>query len=163
MYWKISRVHQKEFTALKWILVPVVIFSFLHPEVFAKDTGMHGPLRVLKDNPRYFTDDGERAVYLTGSHTWSNLVDIGPSDPPPRFDFDAYLNWMEQLNHNFIRLWTWEPVTWNTKANRENKLHTSAPQPWTRTGPGKALDGKPKFDLTNFNPVYFVSGGFMFR
>ena len=62
---------------------------------------------------------------------------------------------MQQLNHNFIRLWTWEPVTWNTKANRENKLHTSAPQPWARTGPGMALDGKPKFNLKKFNPAYF--------
>lgn len=157
MDWKKSGVYQRESAALKWILVLgiIVCFSFLCPEARGKDVRMQGPLRVLKDNPRYFTDDSGRAVYLTGSHTWSNLVDIGPSDPPPRFDFDACLDWMEKLNHNFIRMWTWEPVSWNTKANRENKLHTSAPQPWARTGPGKALDGKPKFDLTKFNPVYF--------
>ena len=29
------------------------------------------------------------------------------------------------------------------------------PQPWQRTGPGKASDGKPKFDLTKFNQAYF--------
>ena len=114
-----------------------------------------GPLRVHPTNPRYFIDGSGRAIYLTGSHTWANLVDIGPSDPPPRFDFDAYLDWMKLLNHNFIRMWTWEPVTWNTKANQENKLHTAAPQPWARTGPGKALDGKPKFNLEKFNPAYF--------
>ena len=141
----------------KWILILALIASscFVHLEASAKERRLHGPLRVLKDNPRYFTDDSGRAVYLTGSHTWSNLVDIGPKDPPPRFDFRAYLDWMQQLNHNFIRLWTWEPVTWNTKANRENKLHTSAPQPWARTGPGMALDGKPKFNLKKFNPAYF--------
>ena len=121
----------------------------------AKKVTMRGPLRVHPDNPRYFTDGTGRVIYLTGSHTWSNLVDIGPKDPPPRFDFSACLNWMQKLNHNFIRMWTWEPVTWNTKANRENKLHTAAPQPWARTGPGKALDGKPKFDLTKFNSAYF--------
>jgi len=49
------------------------------------------PLRVHPTNPRYFTDDGVRAILLTGSHTWNNLVDMGPSDPPPRFDYDAYL------------------------------------------------------------------------
>lgn len=112
-------------------------------------------LRIHPTNPRYFTDGTGRAIYLTGSHTWANLVDIGPSDPPPRFDFDAYLDWMHRLNHNFIRMWTWEPVTWNTKANQENKLHTAAPQSWARTGPGKALDGKPKFNLEKFNPAYF--------
>jgi CubicO group peptidase (beta-lactamase class C family) len=157
MYRKINGIHEIKFTLIKRTLVMLVIvsFCFLHLEAYAKDISMQGPLRVLKDNPCYFTDGSGRAVYLTGSHTWSNLVDIGPTDPPPRFDFNACLVWMQELNHNFIRLWTWEPVSWNTKANRENKLHTSAPQPWARTGPDKALDGKPKFDLTKFNPVYF--------
>ena len=115
-----------------------------------------GPLAIHPENPRYFqnTAAGE-VVYLTGSHTWANLVDIGPNDPPPQFDFTAYIDWMKQLNHNFIRMWTWELVTWNTNANGENKIHTAAPQPWARTGPGTALDGKPKFDLTKFDPAYF--------
>lgn len=114
-----------------------------------------GPLRVHGKNPRYFTDGRGRAVYLTGTHTWANLVDIGPSDPPPRFDFTAYLDFLERHGHNFIRLWTWEPVTWNTKQNRRDAVHTSAPQPWARTGPGKALDGKPRFDLDKFSGEYF--------
>ncbi|NIR63006.1 MAG: hypothetical protein GWO10_04275 [candidate division Zixibacteria bacterium] len=112
-------------------------------------------MRVHTENRRYFTDGSGKVIYLTGSHTWSNLVDIGPTDPPPKFDFTACLNWMQKLNHNFIRMWTWEPVTWNTKANRENKLHTAAPQPFARTGPGKATDGKPKFDLKKYNSTYF--------
>ncbi len=141
----------------KWIFFLALIISscLVCLEASAKEKRLQGPLRVLKDNPRYFTDGSGRAVYLTGSHTWSNLVDIGPEDPPPRFDFTAYLDWMQKLNHNFIRLWTWEPVTWNTKANNENKLHTSAPQPWARTGQGPALDGKPKFNLKEPNPAYF--------
>jgi len=142
---------------LRWVLLLSVIGSaFLAcTDSYAGQARMRGPLRVHPDNPRYFTDDSGRAIYLTGSHNWANLVDIGPTDPPPRFDFNKYLNWMQKLNHNFIRMWTWEPVTWNTKANRENKLHTAAPQPWARTGPGRALDGKPKFDLKSFNPEYF--------
>jgi CubicO group peptidase (beta-lactamase class C family) len=157
MYRKIAGSFRGEIAILKRILILVVIisFCFMQMRASARDIKMQGPLRVLEDNPRYFTDDSGRAIYLTGSHTWSNLVDIGPTDPPPQFDFNACLHWMEKLNHNFIRLWTWEPVSWNTKANRENKLHTSAPQPWARTGPGKAFDGKPKFDLTKFNPTYF--------
>lgn len=43
-----------------------------------------GRLRVHPDNGRYFTDDSGRAIYLTGSHTWANLQDIGlPGGPPP--------------------------------------------------------------------------------
>ncbi|HJQ28371.1 MAG TPA: hypothetical protein VJ827_03460 [Rubrobacter sp.] len=29
------------------------------------------------------------------------------------------------------------------------------PQPWPRTGPGTARDGKPKFALSQFDPAYF--------
>src|SRR4030042_1544581 len=94
-----------------------------------KSTGTKamGPLAVHSKNPRYFqnTATGE-AVYLTGSHTWANLVDIGPKDPPPQFDFTAYVDWMAKLNHNFIRLGTWELGTWNTKGQGENKSDTAA-------------------------------------
>jgi hypothetical protein len=123
-----------------------------------------GPLTVHPTNPRYFTDgtrqpDGRlRAVYLTGSHTWNNLVDMGRSDPPEVFDYEQYLAMLARHGHNFIRLWAWDSTRWDTQANRnlgQDFVHTVAPQPWLRTGPGVALDGKPKFDLTRFNPAYF--------
>ena len=115
-----------------------------------------GPLRVLKDNPRYFTDGTGRAVYLTGSHTWDNLQDMGPGDPPEPFDWNAYLDFLERYHHNFVRLWRWELVFWDTSANNENKRLLAAPHPWARTGPGQALDGKPRFDLTRFDGAYFT-------
>ena len=117
-----------------------------------------GPLRVHPTNPRYFTDgtksaDGTpKAVYLTGSHTWANLIERGPSDPPPVFDFDAYLDFLEKHNHNFIRLWS-RHVSWYTNYGSEQLW--ARPLAWQRTGPGKALDGKPKFDLTKLDPAYF--------
>jgi len=66
-----------------------------------------GPLVVCPENPRYFQNSqtGD-VVYLTGSHTWANLVDFGPSDVPTPFDYQAYIDWMAGLNHNFMRLWT---------------------------------------------------------
>ncbi len=118
-------------------------------------TGAAGPLRVSAKNPRYFADDAGKVVYLTGSHTWNNLVDMGKSDPPQAFDYDGCLDWMQKLNHNFIRLWTWEPVTWNTKNNQRDAINNASPQPWPRTGPGKALDGKSRFDLSKFDDRYF--------
>jgi len=117
-----------------------------------------GPLRPLPTNPRYFTDgarqpDGSlKAVYLTGSHTWSNLIDRGPSDPPPAFDFSLYLEFLQKHDHNFIRLWS-RHVGWYHDYG-EGELH-AAPLAWMRTGPGIALDGKPKFDLTKLDPAYF--------
>jgi hypothetical protein len=117
-----------------------------------------GPLRVHPDNPRYFTDGSGKAVYLTGSHTWNNLIDMGRSDPPEKFDFNAYLDFLDRHGHNFIRLWAWDSATWDTRANRnlgKDFIHIVAPQQWARTGPGNAIDGKPKFDLNKFNDAYF--------
>ena len=124
----------------------------------ARRSSASGPLVVHSQNPRYFADRSGQAVYLTGSHMWNNLVDMGPSDPPPAFDYSAYLDFLERLDHNFIRLWTWELVSWDTRANGTHghgETHTIGPHPFARTGSGNALDGKPKFDLTRFDPVYF--------
>ena len=110
-----------------------------------------GPLTIHPDNPRYFADGTGEAVYLTGAHTWSNLKDMGKTDPPPPFDFDGYLDFMQQHNHNFIRLWTWEL----SKYAYNESITYAAPFPWQRIGPGTALDGKPKFDLEKFNQDYF--------
>src|SRR5258705_2445200 len=100
-----------------------------------------GPLRVHPTNPRYFTDgaknpDGSlRAVYLTGAHTWNNLVDMGRDDPPERFDFDAYLDFLERHGHNFIRLWACDSTTCDTRANGDldnDFVHQVVPLPWAR-------------------------------
>lgn len=119
-------------------------------------TGPMGPLVVHPENPRYFqnTATGE-VVLLTGSHTWANLIDMSPLDPPSPFDFDAYVRWMAQRDYNFMRLWAWELFSWDTSANQHNRKHTVGPLPYARTGPGQALDGKPRFDLTKFDPEYF--------
>jgi hypothetical protein len=119
--------------------------------------GFRGPLRVHPANPRYFTDDGQRVVYLTGSHTWDNLQDMGETDPPAAFDFNAYLDFLARHDHNFIRLWCWELLAWDTKANNEKAPRhlVVAPHPWARTGPGQARDGKPRFNLDRFDDAYF--------
>lgn len=105
-------------------------------------------------NPRYFTDGTGRSIYLTGSHTWSNFKDHGKTDPPQIFDFDKYLDFLQQHNHNFIRMWTWE-LSKYTYPDLGGTFRYVEPFPWRRTGPGTALDGKPKFDLKQFNQVYF--------
>ena len=118
---------------------------------------MQGPLRVSDKNPRYFTDHSGKAIYLTGSHTWNNLVDMSPNQRLEEFDFESYLKWMKKYNHNFMRLWAWELMNWDTQGNREKdaKTHHVAPHPWKRTGPGEALDGELKFDLNAWNQDYF--------
>jgi len=113
-----------------------------------------GPLTVGTMNPRYFSDPSGRSVYLTGAHTWNNLVDMDSEFPPHPFDFDAYLEFLKAHNHNLIRLWAWE-VT-RPDDERDTPLRkVAAPQPWSRTGPGLDVTGLPKFDLTKLDPAYF--------
>lgn len=118
-----------------------------------------GPLKVHPTNPRYFTDgsknaDGTlKAVYLTGSHTWNNLQDLGAGDPPPVFDYTKYLDYLERYHHNFIRLWHQELPRWWEEESLTDFI--CIPHPWPRTGPGMASDGKPKFDLNQFDEGYF--------
>ncbi len=122
----------------------------------AQATPMRGPLRVHPANPRYFTDNSGKAILLVGSHTWNNLQDMGETDPPAAFDFDGYLDFLARHGHNFIRLWRWELVNWDATSHVPMpRTHFVAPHPWLRTGPGTALDGKPKFDLSRFDEAYF--------
>jgi hypothetical protein len=112
-----------------------------------------GPLRVSSANPRYFADPSGRVVYLTGSHVWPSLQDYGRSDPPSPFDYSGYLDFLKNHNHNFFRLWVWEQSRWTPDQTTDDFWFS--PHIYQRTGPGNALDGKPKFDLTKFNQAYF--------
>lgn len=118
---------------------------------------MKGPLRVFRANPRYFTDGSGKAVYLTGSHVWWNLVSDRTWNaecrygPPRSFSFPEYLTRLTTHGHNFIRLWTLEQTSWFECG----EWIRVAPQPWARTGPGSAGDNLPKFDLRRFNESYF--------
>ncbi|HZF00108.1 MAG TPA: PA14 domain-containing protein [Planctomycetota bacterium] len=114
--------------------------------------GAGGPLVVLSSNPRYFSDGSGKAVYLTGSHVWQNLQDRGTVSPPPAFDYGAYLDFLQSRNHNFIRLWNWEQARWAPWTTGDE---FATPLPFSRTGPGNALDGGPKFNLDQFNQGYF--------
>ena len=103
-----------------------------------------GPLRKHPTNGRYFTDNSGRAIYLTGSHSWDNfhtfLHTVNPSQILPI---------LQANGHNFIRSWVAD-TAWSP--------HTGTfiePQPYVRTGPGNAADGRLKFNLSQFNQTYF--------
>jgi hypothetical protein len=120
-----------------------------------------GPLVVSETNPRYFTvasDPDGKAIYLTGSHIWNNFHDgMGPgsdcAETVEQFDFDAYLRFLKEHGHNFIRFWRWEQFKSQAAGGAFHLCMT--PQPWPRTSARNAKDGKPKFDLDSFDQSYF--------
>ena len=145
--------HRKQLTSIVLILV-ILLCKSAHAEP------TNGPLRICPDNPRYFAEADGKAILLTGSHVWYNLVDMEAQDPPKPFDYEAYLDWMGKFDHNFMRMWAWEMTQWDTKPNgaharKDVTRFYVKPHPWLRCGDGKALDGKPKFDLSKFDPAYF--------
>ncbi len=146
-------------TRLAGLFVCLVLLTAAVEADEGRTTPAKGPLTVLKANPRYFTDGSGKAVYLTGSHTWNNLQEIGVGDSPAAFDFGAHLDFLARHDHNFIRLWRMELVAWDTRPTpqfvEKGAMNTVAPHPWKRTGPGNALDGKPKFNLEEFDSAYF--------
>jgi hypothetical protein len=111
-----------------------------------------GLLRTNPLNPRYFADNTGKSVYLTGSHTWSNFQDSGRSEHPDIFAFERYLEFLVRHNHNFMRLWVWEQADWAPWRPYHYRIYPSS---YLRTGPGRALDDKPKFDLAQFDQSYF--------
>ena len=122
---------------MRYVLTGLMCSVVLTHAIEAAPT--NGPLRRCPDNPRYFADRDGKAILLTGSHVWYNLVDMGPQDPPESFDYAAHLDWLTKYNHNFMRMWAWEMVQWDTRrngANNRNEITTFyvQPHPWLRTG-----------------------------
>ena len=121
----------------------VLVACFLEPAKAA------GPLSARSSNPRFFVDLNGKAVYLSGVHLNNDLIDR--SDKAV-LDFTNYLNFLQQYEHNFVRLWAWEQAAWT---NESTAKITFDPLPYQRKGPGTALDGGRKFDLSRFNQAYF--------
>jgi hypothetical protein len=156
-------------TTVRGIMVPsAVILTFAPIEVARTDQAPAGavrvesapithPLRAHPTNPNYFADQSGKAVYLTGSHTWNDFQDWGTDDSPQPFDFAAYVKALIAHHHNFTLLWQTElPALRGLPTQASNPPDFSVtPQPWQRTGPGKASDAKLKFDVEKFNPAYF--------
>ena len=115
-----------------------------------------GPLSKNPANGRYFTDGSGRAIYLTGSHTWANLLDRGQLNPPGvAFDYAAYMKWMVAHNFNFMRLWTAELPDAGPGPDYWEGNFVGLPWKWLRTGPGRATDGGLRFDLSKLDQSYF--------
>jgi hypothetical protein len=122
----------------------------------ARAQAVTAPLTV-STNPHYFQDGHGHAVILAGSQTWNTLQDWGADGSPQALDFPSFLRFMKAHGQNFTLLWRVEMPKFCLLPSTESSPPDFwvTPQPWLRTGPGKATDGGLKFDLTKFDQGYF--------
>ncbi|MDO8522827.1 MAG: glycosyl hydrolase [bacterium] len=109
-----------------------------------------GLLKKSLSNPRYFADPTGKIVFTTGSHNGCELQDAWGCALNP-FNYSAYLNFLQSHSMNLIRMWSVE----HTRVSTDAPGNEAVPMPYLRTGPGNALDGKPKFNLNQFDQSYF--------
>ena len=113
-----------------------------------------GPLRKCEANPRYFTDDSGKAIYLTGAHTWTIFQDtVVPNHPDQSeiFDYEGYLKQMRENHQNFLRLWCRESSL--GMFHEGEGIAYNEPMPYVKVGVRE--NGYPVYDLTKLNDDYF--------
>ncbi len=109
-----------------------------------------GRLEICPRHPYYFRD-GDRHVVLVGVSDRA-LFSIWENDKG--FSWRKYLDDLAAHHLNYVRQdvlsWgkLWVPVDYPAQ-------FSSPARPFARTGPGMAVDGKPKFDLARFDQSYF--------
>jgi hypothetical protein len=95
----------------KSTIFSIIILSactFLKAQETLDASKFHGLLRISEKNPIYFTDNSAKAIFLTGSHTWENFQEHFTESKQDIFNWEEYLDMMEDYNHNFMRFWMYE-------------------------------------------------------
>jgi hypothetical protein len=115
----------------------VFLLAFCSPLPATERTPLH------PQNPRYFRSSRGERVVLIGDYTWGTFSQVD-------YDFKAMFDTLKADGLNFARVWVW----WGCEEfpEAEDGVHVV---PHLRTGPGKANDGRPKYDLSKFNPAFF--------
>ncbi len=107
-------------------------------------------LEICPKHPYYFRN-GDRHVVLVGVSDRA-LFTIWENDKG--FSWRKYLDDLAVHHLNYVRQ---DVFSWGALLGAEEyPAQISNPaRLFVRSGPGKAIDGKPKFDLTKFDPSYF--------
>ncbi len=125
---------------------PILVFVLL-PPIVAKPAE---PIRLHPDNPKYFLFRGKPLVLLTATEHYGSVINRP-------FDFERYLD--DAVTHKMTLTRTF--LLFRELQNARNPVSPCKPEspdfiaPFPRTGPGKAMDGEPVYDLDRWNPEYF--------
>jgi hypothetical protein len=125
------------------LTIPILLFAAL--QSMGADA-----LRIHPDNPRYFLFRGKPLVLLTASEHYGSVINRP-------FDFEKYLD--DAVAHKMTMTRTF--LLFREQQSSRNPSSPCKPEspdyiaPFPRTGPGKALDGEPIYDLDQWNTEYF--------
>lgn len=101
-------------------------------------------------NPKYLLFRGKPLVLISASEHYGSVINRP-------FDFEKYLD--DAAAHKMTMTRTF--LLYRELQSARNPSSPCKPEspdfiaPWPRTGPGKALDGEPTYDLDRWNPEYF--------
>jgi hypothetical protein len=108
------------------------------------------PVRLHPDNPRYFLFRGKPLALVTATEHYGSVINRP-------FDFEKYLD--DAAAHKMTLTRTF--LLFRELQSARNPSSPCKPEwpdyiaPFPRTGPGKAMDGEPIYDLDQWNPEYF--------
>ncbi len=111
---------------------------------------MPAAIRIYPHNPKIFEFRGKPLVLVTATEHYGAVMNRP-------FRFSRYLADAAEKKMTLTRLFT----LFREQQSATNPYSTCKPEspdyvsPFKRTGPGKALDGQPKFDLDQWNPEFF--------
>ncbi|MFA6110256.1 MAG: DUF6298 domain-containing protein [Candidatus Latescibacterota bacterium] len=112
---------------------------------------MPQPIRIHPENPRLFEFRGRPRVLLTATEHYGAVMNRP-------FNFARYLADAAAKGMTLTRLFMLFRELQN-HCNPYSTCKVESPDyvaPFLRTGPGRALDGEPKFDLDRPNPEFFA-------
>jgi len=109
------------------------------------------PIRIHPLNGKLFEFRGRPRVLLCATEHYGSVVNR-------TFDFARYLDEAAARNQTLTRLFLLFREL-QTARNPHSPLKMESPDfvtPWPRNGPGRALDGEPRYDLDQWNDEFFA-------
>jgi hypothetical protein len=108
------------------------------------------PICIHPRSPKYFLFRGKPLVLISATEHYGSVVNRP-------FDFERYLADAADKKQTLTRTFLLFREQQSSR-NPSSPIKPESPDyiaPWPRTGPGKALDGEPIYDLDQWNGEYF--------
>jgi hypothetical protein len=137
------------------VILTLLALSILAAAPPGADPPSSKALSIYSVNPAYFESPDGKPVVMVGDYEASPICPTGvPMDP--NYDYRIFFDTLKENGLNFAKVW----IFYGVEAEYDSETafddyHRFNLLPYLRTGPGLANDGRPKYDLAQFNPYYF--------